>query len=53
MQYKPQCHKSYRSLKQLPISEQPWNSISMDFIKKPLLSSRFDIILVIINQLIK
>ena len=53
MQSKPQRHKLYRSLKQLPISEQPWNSISIDFIKKLLSSSRFDTILVIVNQLTK
>ena len=48
MQYKPQRHKSYRSLKQLLISEQLWNSISIDFIKKLLLFSSFDTILVIV-----
>jgi len=53
MQSKPQCHKPYISLKQLPISEQPWNSIFIDFIKKLLSSSRFDTILVIVNQLTK
>ena len=49
MQSKPQCHKFYGSLKQLPIPEQPWNSISMDFIEKLLSSSGFDTILVIVN----
>jgi len=53
MQSKPQYHKPYRSLKQLPISEWPWNSISMDFIKKLLSFSRFDIILVIVDWLTK
>ena len=53
MRSKPQCHKSYGSLKQLPIPEQSWNSISMDFIKKLPLSSRFDTILVIVDQLTK
>jgi len=53
MQSKLQRHKPYRSLKQLPISERPWNSISMDFIKKLLSSSRFDTILVIVNWLTK
>jgi len=43
---KPQYYKLYRSLKQLPIPKWPWNSISMKFIKKLLLSSRFDTILV-------
>jgi len=53
IQSKPQHHKPYGSLKQLPISEQPWNSISMDFIKKLLSSSGFDTILVIVNWLTK
>ena len=53
MRSKPQCYKPYRSLKQLPIPEQPWNSISMDFIKKLLSSSGFDTILVIVNWLTK
>ena len=44
---KSQCHKPYGSLKQLPIPEWPWNSISMDFIKKFLSSSKFNTILVI------
>ena len=42
MQSKPQYHKPYRSLKQLSIPEWSWNSISMDFIKKLLSSSRVD-----------
>ena len=50
---KPQRHKPYRSLKQLPISEWPWTSISMDFIKKLPSSSGFDTILVIVDQLTK
>ena len=53
MQFKPQCYKPYRSLKQLSIPEQPWNSISMDFIEKLLSFSGFNIILVIVNQLTK
>ena len=53
MQSKPQRHKLYRSLKQLPISERPWNSISMDFIEKLPSSSGFDTILVIVNQFTK
>ena len=53
MQSKPQCHKLYGSLKQLPIPEWPWNSISIDFIEKLLLFSGFDTILVIVNQLTK
>ena len=51
MRSKPQCHKSYRSLKQLPIPERPWNS--MDFIEKLPSSSRFNTILVIVDQLTK
>ena len=50
---KLQCHKPYRSLKQLPILEWPWNSISMDFIEKLPSSSGFDTILVIVNRLTK
>ena len=50
---KPQHHKPYRSLKQLSIPEQPWNSISMDFIEKLLSSSGFDTILVIVDWLTK
>ena len=50
MQSKLQHHKLYRSLKQLPISKQPWNSISIDFIKKLLL---FDTILIIVDWLTK
>ena len=53
MQSKLQCHKPYGSLKQLSIPEWPWNSISMDFIKKLLLSSGFDTIFVIVNQFTK
>ena len=50
---KPQRHKPYGSLKQLPIPERPWNSISMDFIEKLPSSSRFDTILVIVDWLTK
>ena len=53
MQSKPQYHKPYGSLKQLHIHEWPWNSISIDFIKKLLSFSRFDIILVIVDWLTK
>jgi len=53
MQFKPQRHKLYRSLKQLSIPEWLWNSISINFIKKLLTSSRFDTILVIVNWLTK
>jgi len=50
---KPQRHKLYGSLKQLPIPERPWNSISMDFIEKLPSSSVFDTILIIVNWLTK
>jgi len=50
---KPQRHKPYGFLKQLPIPKQLWNSISMDFIKKLPLFSRFNIILVIVDWLTK
>jgi len=53
MQFKPQCHRPYRSLQQLPIPERPWNSISMDFIEKLPPSSSFDTILVIVDRLLK
>ena len=53
MQFKPQHHKPYRSLKQLPIPEWPWNSISIDLIEKLLSSSGFDTILFIVDQLTK
>jgi len=49
MRSKPQCHKPYGSLKQLPIPKWPWNSISIDFIEKLLSSSGFDTILVIVD----
>jgi len=53
MRSKPQHHRPYRSLQQLPILECPWNSISMDFIEKLPSSSGFDTILVIVNRLSK
>ena len=49
IQSKPQHHKPYGSLKELPISEWLWNSISIDFIEKLPLSSGFDTILVIVD----
>ena len=42
-------HRPYGMLKQLPIPEKPWNSISMDFIEKLPTSSSFTSILVIIE----
>jgi len=53
MRSKPQCHRPYGSLQQLSILECPWNSISMDFIKKLPSSSGFDTILVIVDYLLK
>ena len=50
MHSKPQRHRPYGLLKQLPIPEQPWNSISMDFIEKLSPSSGFDTILVIVDK---
>ena len=46
-------HNSYGSLKQLPIPEWLWNSISMDFIEKLPSSSGFNTILVIVDWLTK
>ena len=50
---KPVCHRPYRLLKQLPIPEKPWNSISMDFIEKLPQSSGYTSILVIVDRLSK
>ena len=46
-------HKPYGLLKPLPISEQPWSSISMDHIEALPLSATFDLILVVVCQLTK
>jgi len=46
-------HRPYGMLKQLPVPDQPWNSISMDFIKQLLSSSGFTAILVVIDRLSK
>jgi len=53
MRSKPQRHRPYGSLQQLPILERPWNSISIDFIEKLPSSSGFDTILVIVDRLSK
>ena len=50
---KSQRHKPYGFLKQLPVPEQPWNSISMDFIEKLPWSSGHTAILVVVDQLTK
>src|SRR5882724_6149363 len=46
-------HKPYGLLKQLPIPDKPWNSISMDFIEKLPPSSSYTSILVIVDCLSK
>jgi len=50
---KPVRHKPYGLLKQLPIPDKPWNSISMDFIEKLPPSSGYTSILVIVDRLSK
>jgi Integrase zinc binding domain len=50
---KSQRHWPYSSLQQLPIPEQPWNSISMDFIEQLPASSGFTAILVVVCHLTK
>ncbi len=52
-QAKPQRHKPYGLLKQLPVPDLPWNSISMDFIEKLPPSSGYTSILVIVDWLSK
>ena len=49
MRSKPQRHKPYGLLKQLPVPERPWNSISMDFIEHLPPSSKFTSILVVVD----
>jgi len=46
-------HQPYGLLKQLPVPERPWNSISMDFIEQLPASTRFTAILVIVDRLSK
>lgn len=46
-------HRPYGTLKQLPIPEKPWNSISMDFIEQLPASSGFTAILVIVDRFSK
>ena len=50
MRNKPQRHKPYGLLKQLPIPIQPWNSISMDFIETLPTSDGCDAILVVVDR---
>src|SRR6266849_831025 len=47
------CHKPFGLLKQLPIPERPWNSISMDFIEQLPSSSSFTSVLVVVDRLLK
>ena len=53
MHSKSQCHHPYGLLKQLPIPEQPWNSISMDFIEQLPKLSGYTAILVVVDHLTK
>ena len=46
-------HRPYGLLKQLPVPERPWNSISMDFIEKLPASTGFTAILVVVDRLSK
>src|ERR1700731_4753288 len=46
-------HKPYGTLKQLPIPEKLWNSISMDFIEQLPESSGFTAILVVVDRFTK
>src|SRR3981189_3316999 len=46
-------HKPFGPLRFLPIGEQPWDSISMDFIEGLPLSDGHDMILVIVDRLTK
>ena len=46
-------HKPYGNLRQLPIPDKPWNSISMDFIEQLPSSEGYTAILVIVDRLSK
>jgi len=46
-------HRPYGLLKQLPVLERPWNSISMDFIEQLPDSTGFTAILVVVDRLSK
>src|SRR5258705_3074354 len=46
-------HRPYGHLRQLPIPEDPWNSISMDFIEQLPSSEGYTAILVIVDRLSK
>jgi len=53
MHLKSPRHKPYRLLKQLPILERLWNSISIDFIEHLPASVGFTSILVVVDRLSK
>src|SRR5277367_3087970 len=46
-------HKPYGLLKQLPVPEQPWNSISIDFIEHLPDSNGYTALLVVVDRLSK
>jgi len=52
-QAKTPRHRPYGLLKQLPVPEKPWNSISMDFIEQLPSSTGLTAILVVVDQLSK
>jgi len=52
-QNKLRQYKPYGMLKQLPISSQPWESISINFIEQLPLSNGYTDILVIVDRLTK
>ena len=53
MRSKAPCHKPYGLLKQLPVPDKPWNSISMDFIEQLPSSNGFTSILVVVDRMSK
>ena len=50
---KPKWHKSYGLLKPLPVPLQPWDSISLDFIKQLSESNGYTAILVVVDWVFK